>query len=79
MDLVILTRGGTRLWIVDWKTDRRRPSDPSDAAFLRRLAEKYAPQLKAYAEVFAQGLKRPVDRLLLYSTALGETVRVDAA
>ena len=76
MDLVILTRGGTKLWIVDWKTDRRRPSDPDDAAFLRRLAAKYAPQLQAYAEVFARGLGKPVDRLLLYSTALGETVRV---
>ncbi|MBE7212187.1 MAG: PD-(D/E)XK nuclease family protein [Gluconacetobacter diazotrophicus] len=77
MDLVILTRGGAKLWIVDWKTDRRRPSDTDDRSFLRRLAEKYAPQLRAYAEVFAHGLGRPVDRLLLYSTALGETVRVD--
>ncbi len=76
MDLVILTRGGAKLWIVDWKTDRRRPSDADDASFLRRLAEKYAPQLKAYAEVFAHGLGRPVDRLLLYSTALGETVQI---
>ena len=76
MDLVILTRGGEKLWIIDWKTDRRRPSDASDVVFLRRIAEKYAPQLKAYAEVFAQGLKRPVDRLLLYSTALGETVQI---
>ena len=77
MDLVILTRGGAKLWIVDWKTDRRRPSDADDGAFLRRIAEKYAPQLKAYAEVFVKGFGRPVDRLLLYSTALGETVRID--
>ena len=76
MDLVILTRGGAKLWIVDWKTDRRRPSDTDDAGLLRRLAEKYAPQLKAYAEVFAQGLGRPVDRLMLYSTALGQTVQI---
>ena len=76
MDLVVLTRGGKELWIVDWKTDRRRATDPDDAAFLRRLSEKYAPQLQAYAEVFARGLGRPADRLLLYSTALGETVQV---
>ena len=76
MDLVVLTRGAGELWIVDWKTDRRRSSDPDDTAFLRRLAAKYAPQLQAYAEVFARGLGRPVDRLLLYSTALGQTVRV---
>lgn len=78
MDLVVLTRGGAKLWIVDWKTDRRRPSDADDGAFLRRIAEKYSPQLKAYAEVFAQGFGRPVDRLLLYSTALGATFSVDA-
>ncbi len=76
MDLVVLTRDGGKLWIVDWKTDRRRPSDASDAAFLKRLSAKYAPQLQAYAEVFSRGVGRPVDRLLIYSTALGETVRV---
>ncbi len=76
MDLVIVTRGGAGLWIVDWKTDRRRPSDASDDALLQRLAEKYGAQLRAYAEVFARGLGRPVNRLLLYSTALGQTVAV---
>ncbi len=76
MDLVVVTRGGKELWIVDWKTDRRRPSDASDNALLQRLAEKYGAQLRAYAEVFARGLGRPVNRLLLYSTALGRTVAV---
>ena len=76
MDLVVLTRDG-KLWIVDWKTDRRWSADADDRAFLKRLAEKYAPQLQAYAEVFARGLGRPVDRLLLYSTALGQTVALD--
>ena len=76
MDLVIIARDNGEIWIVDWKTDRRRPSDKNPAAFLSRLAEKYAPQLREYAEVFGQGFQRRVDRLLLYSTELGETVAV---
>ena len=76
MDLVIVSRESGEIWIVDWKTDRRRPSDKTAAAFLDRLAEKYAPQLREYARVFAQGFQRKVDRLLLYSTELGETVSV---
>ena len=76
MDLVLVTRE-KELWIVDWKTDRRRASDADDASFLRRLAEKYGPQLQAYAEVFARGFGRPVSRLLLYSTVLGKVQSVD--
>jgi ATP-dependent exoDNAse (exonuclease V) beta subunit len=76
MDLVIVTRDAGQLWIIDWKTDRRRSSDADEAAFLARLAEKYGPQLRAYAEVFARGFKRPVSRLLLYSTVLGKTAAV---
>ena len=70
MDLVVVTRC-QELWIVDWKTDRRGSADADEESFLRRLAEKYGPQLRAYAEVFARGFGRPVSRLLLYSTALG--------
>ena len=76
MDLVLVTRQ-KELWIVDWKTDRRWSSDTDDTAFLRRLAEKYGPQLKAYAEVFARGFGLPVSRLLLYSTVLGKVQAVD--
>ncbi len=77
MDLVIVTGSARELWIVDWKTDRRRPSDADDGAFLQRLSGKYGPQLRAYAEVFSQGFGQPVTRLLLYSTVLGETVAVE--
>ncbi len=76
MDLVVITRNGGEIWIVDWKTDRRRPSDKTEAAFLSRLAGKYAPQLREYAEVFVRGFQRPVNRLLIYSTELGEIVAV---
>jgi ATP-dependent exoDNAse (exonuclease V) beta subunit len=77
MDLVIVTKDGD-LWIVDWKTDRRPPSDPDEETFLRRLGEKYAPQLALYAEVGAQGLGRPVARLLIYSTVAGALIDVPA-
>ena len=75
MDLVVVTRE-QQLWIVDWKTDRRRADDGDDGAFLRRLAHKYGPQLQAYAEVFSRGFGQPVSRLLLYSTVLGKTVTI---
>ncbi len=75
MDLVVVTRERD-LWIVDWKTDRQRAADENETVFLRRLAEKYGPQLEAYAEVFARGFGRPVGQLLLYSTVLGKTVTV---
>lgn len=79
MDLVIVTQPANELWVVDWKTDRRRASDGSDDAFLQRLAEKYAPQLRAYAAVFARGFGRPVSRLFLYSTPLAQAVVVDGS
>ena len=75
MDLVVVTRD-EQVWIVDWKTDRRWTADADEPTFLRRLAEKYGPQLRAYAEVFARGFGRPIHRLLLYSTVLGKTVEV---
>ena len=76
MDLVLVTRD-QQLWIIDWKTDRRQPTEPDEGALLERLADKYGPQLRAYAEIFARGFSRPVSRLLLYSTVLGQTVSVD--
>ena len=76
MDLVVVTRR-KELWIVDWKTDRRWSSDTDDASFLHRLGKKYGPQLKAYAEVFARGFGRPVNRLLLYSTATGKVQAIE--
>ena len=74
LDLAVLTDSG-EVWVVDWKTDRRRQGE-TEAGLLARLAEKYGPQLRAYAEVFARGLRRRVGRLLLYSTPLGQTVDV---
>ncbi len=77
MDLVIIPAGQEGIWIVDWKTDRRPVSDGDELVFLARLAAKYAPQLRPYAEVFARGMGRTVARLLIYSTAAGAAVDVE--
>jgi ATP-dependent exoDNAse (exonuclease V) beta subunit len=69
IDLVV-TRAEGDLWIVDWKTNQRLANEP-DAAFVDRLKRKYLPQLEAYKQVIEQGIKRPVSRLVLYSTILG--------
>ena len=74
MDLVVVTRTG--VWIVDWKTDRRGAGESEERLFLDHLAAKYGPQLRPYAEVFSKGFRRPVERLLIYSTTAGAVVDV---
>ncbi len=74
IDLVVITESGD-IWIVDWKTDRRRAVETEDE-LLARLAEKYGPQLAAYAELFERGVSRKVTRRLLYATPLGRAVDV---
>lgn len=74
IDLVVITETGD-VWVVDWKTDRRKAAETDDA-LLARLAEKYGPQLAAYAELFERGLRRKVTRRLLYSTPLGRAIEV---
>jgi ATP-dependent exoDNAse (exonuclease V) beta subunit len=69
IDLVV-TRAKGDLWIIDWKTNQLSTNE-SDTEFANRLKKKYLPQLEAYKQVIEQGIKRPVSRLLLYSTFLG--------
>jgi ATP-dependent exoDNAse (exonuclease V) beta subunit len=62
MDRVFRDSDGT-LWIVDYKTSRHEGADVE--AFLDRERERYAPQLKSYAEAIAdsrQGLYFPILR-----------------
>jgi ATP-dependent exoDNAse (exonuclease V) beta subunit len=62
MDRVFRDADGT-LWIVDYKTSRHEGADVE--AFLDRERERYAPQLKSYAEAIAdsrQGLYFPILR-----------------
>src|SRR5581483_9227798 len=70
IDLALHDPAGKRLWVVDWKTNRRRP-DESDEALLARLADEYRPQLQAYGGCVAPFFPGCAVRLLLYSTVAG--------
>jgi ATP-dependent helicase/nuclease subunit A len=70
IDLVLYDPEARELWIVDWKTNRRGPSE-DEGALLGRLSSDYEKQLSAYgacASVFFPG--SPV-RLWVYSTVAG--------
>jgi ATP-dependent helicase/nuclease subunit A len=58
------------LWIVDWKTNRRR-RDETDGALLARLVDEYAPQLRAYGACAAGFFAGVAPRLLVFSSAVG--------
>ena len=70
IDLVLHDPVAAQVWVLDWKTNRRRTGE-TDQALLRRLGDEYAPQLAAYGmsvRVFFPGC---AVRLLVYSTAVG--------
>jgi ATP-dependent exoDNAse (exonuclease V) beta subunit len=70
IDLVLHDPGANEVWIVDWKTNRRRAGE-GDEALLGRLADEYRGQLSAYgssAEGFFKGCRMS---LWVYSTVAG--------
>ncbi len=70
IDLVLHDPANRRVWVVDWKTNRRRPGE-DDAALLARLAAVYAPQLRAYGTCLAALFPDCAVRRLVYSTVAG--------
>jgi ATP-dependent helicase/nuclease subunit A len=70
IDLVLHDDAKKELWIVDWKTNRRRRGESNDA-LLERLVAEYAPQLRAYGECAAALFPGVRTKLLVYSTAAG--------
>jgi ATP-dependent helicase/nuclease subunit A len=58
------------IWVVDFKTDRLRPSELADHA------RAYAPQLALYALALSRIYSRPTTETWLHFLALGQTVRV---
>ena len=70
IDLVLHDPAGRSIWVVDWKTNRRRAGE-ADAALLRRLAADYAPQLRAYGTCLAALFPDCAVRRLVYSTVAG--------
>jgi len=77
IDLVLHDPQAGEVWVVDWKTNRRR-SGESDDVLLARLAAEYAPQLRAYGVSLAEFFPEARVRCLIYSTAAGEWAEVSA-
>lgn len=78
IDLVLHDPENRRVWVVDWKTNRRRPGE-DDAALLARLAAVYAPQLRAYGTCLAALFPDCTVRRLVYSTVAGAWTEVTEA
>jgi ATP-dependent exoDNAse (exonuclease V) beta subunit len=75
IDLVLHDPAARELWIVDWKTNRRRPGE-SDPALLARLAAEYEPQLRAYGTCAGAFFGQNTVRLWVYSTVAGQWAAV---
>jgi ATP-dependent exoDNAse (exonuclease V) beta subunit len=70
IDLVLHDAAGCAVWVVDWKTNRRRAGE-RDEALLSRLAEEYTPQLQAYGACLAPLFPDCAIRQLIFSTVVG--------
>jgi ATP-dependent exoDNAse (exonuclease V) beta subunit len=77
IDLVLHDPVGHAVWVVDWKTNRRRAGE-SDEALLARLADEYAPQLRAYGACLAPLFADCAVRQLVYSTVAGGWCEIPA-
>lgn len=70
IDLVLHDASAGEVWVLDWKTNRRRFNEP-DGEVLGRLAREYAPQLAAYGMSVRTFFPECRVRLLVYSTTVG--------
>jgi ATP-dependent helicase/nuclease subunit A len=75
MDLVLHDPAAGEVWIVDWKTNRRRAGE-GDPELLGRLAGEYRRQLGAYGACTAPFFPGCTLRLWIYSTVAGLLERV---
>jgi ATP-dependent exoDNAse (exonuclease V) beta subunit len=76
IDLVLRDPAADELWIVDWKTNRRNPSE-DDSALLARLSSEYARQLAAYGACASGFFQGSAVSLWVYSTVAGAWTRVE--
>ena len=76
MDLVLYDEARREVWVVDWKTNRQRPSEKMGDLLLR-LAIEYAPQLRAYGKSLQGLFTEAKVRLLVYSSVAGDWVDLD--
>ena len=65
MDLYYINKND-ELILVDYKTDYAKKGDE------QKLTEKYKEQLNLYQEALEKAQKRKVDKVIIYSTWLGE-------
>ena len=70
IDLVLHDASSGEVWIVDWKTNRRRGGE-DDRALLARLVEEYRGQLEAYGACASGFFPGAAPRLWVYSTGAG--------
>ncbi len=77
VDLVLHDAAAQEIWILDWKTNRRRAGE-SDEALLARLVAEYAPQLAAYGQCLGGFFPDCTVRRLVYSTAAAAWSEVEA-
>jgi ATP-dependent exoDNAse (exonuclease V) beta subunit len=70
IDLVLHDAATGEIWVLDWKTNRRRAGE-SDEVLLARLVAEYAPQLAAYGECLAGFFPGCRVRQLIFSSVAG--------
>ena len=75
IDLLIEEDDGS-LTIVDYKTDARRRGE-GDRELAARLADKHSAQLSYYRRAAEEVFRKPVNRTVIYSFALGGEIDVD--
>lgn len=75
VDLVLHDPTARDIWVVDWKTNRRRATE-SESDFLARLADEYALQLRAYGACLTPFFEHHRLRLWLYGSAVGDWAEI---
>ncbi len=76
MDLVLHDAAANEVWVVDWKTNRRR-SGEGDEALLERLRREYTPQLAAYVASLRGAFAGSRVRAWLYATSAAVWTEVE--
>ena len=75
IDFVLHDPAAGVVWVLDWKTNRRRATEQGEA-MLARLREEYRPQLGAYGRAVRGFFPGCAVKLLVYASGLGEWTEV---
>ena len=76
MDLVLHDAVAGEVWVLDWKTNRRRAGE-TDEELLARLVAEYSPQLQAYGRCVRSFFPGRRIRLLVYASVAGKWADVE--